>query len=249
MSSLSNPLVTILFIFLGIFVYTTLAGPIPFSVNSVTTTKDSLFRVDGTGKATAVPNTAQVSLGVTKTANTVESAQQQVNTVANKIIEELKKLGVEEKNITTTNYSVNPNYDFSGGRQTITGYTVTQDVQAKISPIEKANSAIDIATRNGANMVGGVQFILGDETKKDLVKKAREMAVKEAKEKAEDLAGIAGIKLGKVVDVQESSNQPGTIMPFSVEAKDARGSANEPTQLTPGESTVTVTISLSYDTY
>lgn len=245
-STIRTPLFTIVFIFLGIFLYTKAFGPIPFSVNSITTNKQNLFSVSGTGKVSAVPNTAQISIGVTKSAPTVESAQQQSNTITNQIITDLKNLGIEEKNITTSNYSVSPNYDYSGGRQTMNGYTVTQNLEIKISPIERANSAIDIATRNGANVIGGVQFVLDDKTKRELLRKAREEAVNEAKEKAKELSSITGIRLGKIIDVQENTSEPGRMMQLSADLK--AGGGGEPTQLAPGESTIQITITLSYET-
>src|SRR4051812_34923630 len=98
---LKVPFFTILFIFLGFFLFTKIFGPLPFSVNSVTTTKANLFTVDGTGEATAVPDTALATLGVNKQAPTVESAQKEVNQIINKITDDLKGLGIEAKNIKT----------------------------------------------------------------------------------------------------------------------------------------------------
>lgn len=240
--SLKTPLI-IIFIFLGLFLYTKLFGPIPFSVNSITTTKTNLFSVSGTGKATGIPDTAQILIGVTKTASTVASAQDQTNTAANKIIEDLKKFGVPDKDIKTTNYSVNPNYDYSRGGQNITGYTVTQTLEVNVTPIDIANKAIDTATKDGANLVGGVNFTFNDKTKKDLEKKARAEAVKMAKEKAESLARATGIKLERIVDVQESGNfEPRPIMMGALEAK------SSDTQLQAGENSITINITLSYET-
>ena len=140
--------VAILFIF---FLYIKLAGPIPFYVQSIQTTKTNLFSVSGTGKATGIPDTAQLSIGVTKTASTIADAQSQTNTAVNKIIKDLKQLGIDEKNIKTTDYSVNPKYDYNRGEQNITGYTVTQSLEEKITPIDVAKKAVDIATTDGAN--------------------------------------------------------------------------------------------------
>ena len=243
MQSVKTPLLTIIFIFLGLFIYTKLFGPIPFSVNSIQTTKTNLFSVSGVGKATAIPNTARLSLGVTKTASSVTLAQDQTNVTTNKIIEDLKSLGVEKKNIKTTNYNVSPNYDFNRG-QTITGYTVTQTLEIKTS-IDTANKVIDVATENGANIISGVNFTFDDKTKKELEEKARNEAVKEAKEKAESLAKATGIRLGKIVDVQESAGfEPRPVM---MQALDAEKS--DDTQLQPGENSITINITLFYETF
>ncbi len=245
MQSIKTPLLTITFIFLGLFLYTKSFGPIPFSVNSIQTTKTNLFSVSGTGKTTGIPDTAQILVGVTKSASTVASAQNQANVAANKIIEDLKKLGIDDKNIKITNYSVNPNYDFGGGRQNIAGYTVTQTLEINVTPIDIANKAIDIATLDGANLVGGVTFTFNDKTKKYLENKARTEAVGMAKEKAESLSRATGIRLGRIVDVQESNGfepRPVVMMAQGSEAKLAD------TQLQPGENSITITITLSYET-
>ena len=236
--------VAILFIF---FLYIKLAGPIPFYVQSIQTTKTNLFSVSGTGKATGIPDTAQLSIGVTKTASTIADAQSQTNTAVNKIIKDLKQLGIDEKNIKTTDYSVNPKYDYNRGEQNITGYTVTQSLEVKITPIDVANKAVDVATSDGANLVGSINFTFNDKTKKDLENKARTEAVKIAKEKAQNLAKAAGMRLGKIVDIQESGNfEPRPIM---MAASGAAENKAIDTQLQPGENSTTINITLSYETY
>lgn len=243
---LKTPFFTILFIFAGLILYTAFFGAIPFSVTSTTTTKSNLFQANGTGKATAVPNTALVSLGVTKTANTVLETQNQTNTAVNKLLGDLKNLGVEEKNIKTTNYSVFPVTDFSGGTQRTTGYTVTQNLEVKVKPIELANKVVDIATADGVNIVGGITFVLDDETQKKVEDQARGEAVQKAKDKAQSLANAAGIKLGKIIDVQESGLfQPMPLRSLALEDK----APGQQTTLTPGENTVEVNITLSYETH
>lgn len=240
---MKTPLLTILFIFLGLFLYAKLIGPIPFSVNSVQTTKPNLFSVSGIGNATGIPDITQLSIGVTKTASTVALAQEQTNVATNKIIEDLKKLGVEEKNIKTINYNVNPNYDFGrGGQSNITGYAVTQTLDVK-SLIGTANKVIDVAAADGANLVGGVNFTFNEKTKKELEDKARTEAVKMAKEKAESLAKATGIRLGRIVDVQESTGfEP---RPVAMQALDS--AKTEETQIQPGENSIKINITLSYE--
>src|SRR3989338_3470101 len=243
MRELKTSLLTAFGILLVFFLYTKLAGPIPFSVNSIQTTKTNLFSVSGAGKATGIPDTAQISVGVTKTASTVNTAKDSVNSSANKIIDDLKKLGIPDKDIETTNYSINPNYDYALGKQTINGYTVTQTLEINIAPIDVANKAVDTATADGANLVGGINFTFNDKTKKDLENKARTEAVKMAKEKAGSLAKATGIRLGRIVDVQESGNfEPRPIMMAQgLELK------SEDTQLQPGENSITIDITLSYE--
>lgn len=240
------PIITVLFIFICLFAFFKLFGPIPFFVQNITTTKTSLFSVDGTGEATGIPDTAMISFGVSKTASTVQSAKDQVNEIANKITQDLKNLGVSEKDIKTTNYSVNPQYDYSGGAQRLTGYSVETNMQVKLQPIDKANQAIDITTQDGATQVNGVQFVVNDAKEKELTNEARKKAIADAKEKAQSLADAAGMRLGRIVDIKENAQTPRPV-PLLMSAEKAGG--GQPTQLNPGENTITSTITLSYETY
>ncbi len=245
------PFFTVLFLFIGFFAFTKIFGPIPFSVNSVTTNKSTLFTVQGTGEVTAIPDTALLNLGVNKQASTVDQAQRQVNEIINKITEDIKTLGVEAKDIKTVNYSVNPNYDYNAGSQKINGYVVNADIQVKIKPIDKANQAIDAATKAGATNVGNIQFVLDEKKKKEVEEQARKEAIDAAKEKAQSISKTSGIRLGRLVDVQESG---GPIQPYNyaaMQTKELRAADNAapPTELNPGENKITSTVSLSYETY
>lgn len=247
---LKVPFFTTLFIFGFLFLYTKTAGPIPFYINSIQTTKTDLFHVSGTGKATVIPDTGVLSFAVSKTALTAQDAQQQTNLLMNKIMLALKELGIPEKNIKTTNYSVYPEYDYSLGRQAAKGYTVTQNIEVKVKPIDKANKAIDIATANGATNISQLSFTIDDEEMKNLQDQARKEAIEEAKTKASSLANNAGIHLGKVVDVSEDSGNPPPIRYDAMNmAKSISTTDSQPTQITPGESTITVTVTLSYQVY
>jgi len=240
---------TVLFVLGGIFLFTKFLGPIPFSVTSVTTTKQSLFTASGTGDATAIPDTAMVQLGVSKTNPTVENAQSQVNMIINKITQDMKQLGVDAKDIKTVNYSVNPDYDYNSGQQKLKGYVVNADVEIKLKTIEKANSAIDIATKDGATQVGGVQFVLDDAKRDQLEDQARQEAITKAKQKAESIAHAAGIKLGRIVDIQENAGGQPPMQYAAPMALNKVADAREQTQLNPGENKVSITVTLSYETY
>lgn len=252
-----TPIVTVALIFLAFAVYTLVLGPIPFSINSINTNKTDLFSVSGEGTITSVPDSAAVEAGITGQATTVSDAQNKTNQIAGKIIEDVKKLGVADKDIKTTNYSVTPSYGQSvpepmmapiRGGGNIVGYTVTQNLEIKVKPIENANKIVDTATADGANLVGGVNFSFSDETQAQLEQKATTMAVANAKKKANDLANAAGIKLGRIVNVA-TNNQGLAIMPMIAAGVAQKADTTQPTNVIPGQNTVTVDVTLSYETY
>lgn len=221
-------------------------GPIPVSLTSTVTTKTDIFTATGEGKAVATPDIARVTLGITVNRSTVKSAQDEANRIINKIQEDLKKLGISEKDIKTTRYDLNPNYDWSGGKQRITGYQITINLEVKVRDFDKINQVIDTATAEGANLVGGLEFLLDEPKQKEVQTKAREEAIKEAKEKAQSLAKAAGIKLGKILNVQENVVSPWEPRPFM--ALEKPGVGETPTQIVPGEQEIRISVTLTYET-
>lgn len=240
-SLLITPIATLVTFFLLLFVYTKVFGPIPFSVSSVTTTKSDTFNVSGEGKVSAAPDVASVSVGIQGSGPTVKAAQEQINSVINKVSEAIKAQGVEAKDIKTQNYNINPEYDYSGP-QRIKGYLANTNLSVKVRQIDKVNLIIDAATGNGANQVGGVSFNIDDKTK--LENEARKLAVDEAKAKAENAAKIAGFKLGKIINYSENFGG----FPVPIRAMGSLNAVSEKaTQIEPGSSEVTVNVTLSYE--
>lgn len=239
-------IIAIILFFLCLFIYTKLAGPIPFFVNSIQTTKTSFFQAEGTGKAAGVPDIAKISFGVTINSVTVSDAQNQVNSNINSILKSLKELSIEEKDIKTTNYSVYPNYNYSETRQQITGYTVAQNIDVEIKRIDKVNKAVDAITANGGNLVGQISFDFDKTTRKKLEDQARREAVDEAREKAQSLAKASGINLGKIINVEETTNNR-PIPIFADSAGRGGAPAEKATEITPGQSSIQITVTLSYE--
>ncbi len=244
MQRIQSPFAVILFFFVLLFAYTKLAGPIPFSVTSVTTTKSDTFNVMGEGKFSAIPDEAVVNVGVSATGASVKAAQDQLNTKINKVIEAVKKQGVTDKDIKTTNYSISPDQALPGATSAVSSFMATSNIEIKVKNTDKVNSIIDASTAAGANEVSGITFDISDKT--DAENKARQEAVDMAKKKAENAAKIAGFKLGKIINYQENFN--GEPRPMFATAADSGASAKPAdTQIQPGSAEVVVTVTLSYE--
>lgn len=241
-SRILTPFVWLAGFFVLLFVYTKLIGPIPFSVSSVTTVKSTTFDVSGEGKVSVKPDVASVTAGISLQAATVKSAQDQINSVINKVSEGLKQTGVDAKDIKTSNYNINPSYDYTGASQKITGYSASTNLLVKVRNLDNVNNVIDTATANGANQISGVTFEVDDKTKAE--DEARQKAVAEAKKKADQAAKIAGFKLGRIINYSESFQGSPRPVPFMMEVAKSAGS---PTQVEPGSSEIIVNVTLSYE--
>lgn len=238
------PIVGITTFFTLLFVYTKVAGPIPFAVNSVTTTKSDTFNVSGEGKVSIAPDIASVNVGVRSQGATVKVAQDQMNISINKVVEAIKALGVDAKDVKTANYNVNPDYDFTSGTQRIKGYTASTTIVVKVRDTSKVNSVIDTSTANGANEVMGISFEVEDRTKAE--NEAREKAVEDAKKKAADASRIAGFRLGRMVNYSE--NFGGINPPIAFRTMNAAEKLDTTaTSVEPGSSEVIVNVTLSYE--
>lgn len=241
--SIATIITPILIFFLLLFVYTKIVGPIPFSVNSVTTSKTDSFNVTGEGTVDAKPDIATVNTGIQSQGSTVKIVQDQINTAINKVAAAIKNLGVDQKDIKTSNYNINPTYDYTGSTQRITGYSASTNLTIKVRNLDSVNQVIDQATANGANQVGGINFDVDDKTKAE--NEARQKAVSDAKNKAENVAKIAGFRLGRLVNYSE--NFEGQIRPIPMMAVGSVGGPKAETAVEPGSSEIKVTVTLSYE--
>ncbi len=230
-------------------------GPLPLSINSTVSQKASLFISEGKSEIEVVPDEARVSLGINIQKDTVGPAQEEANRVINAITEKLKELGIDKEDVKTSNYSIYPNYDYTNGTNRIIGYNINSNLEVTVSDFNKLNSVIDLATAEGANQVGGVQFALSNEKEEELKQQARQEAIKDAQESAQELARLSGIRLGKVVDVNETRMDAWPVSPMYRGAevmmnKDAFGAGgDQPTSIEPGSTTYSYIVNLSYETY
>lgn len=227
-----------------LLVYTKIAGPLPLSVSSVVTQKSDVYVATGEGKTTVVPDQATVSVGVQTQGTLVASVQKEMNEKVNAMTQAIKKLGIDEKDIKTSGYSIYPTYDYQNARQRIVGYQASTSLTVKIKNLDLINSVIDTATSQGANTVSGVTFEVSD--KEEALKTAREMAVAEAKKKAANAAGIAGFTLGKIINYQEQEGGGGYPVPMMAKAEIARDASAGNTNIEPGSQEVHLFVSISY---
>lgn len=224
-------------------------GP-SLAINQVSTNKQATFDVTGESKITTIPDQAEVRLGITVNEPTVKAAQDKANTIINNINAELAKLGVEKKDLKTENYSLYPNYDYqSGNGQRITGYSVNANLVATLTDFAKLNQAIDAATGVGANQIGGITFSLSDSKKAETEEQARKEAIDNAKDKANELSRLAGMRLGKIVNVMEvNTGSDFYLRPEVMMDAKAGAGGGAPTNVEPGSTSFTYSVTLSYET-
>jgi uncharacterized protein YggE len=169
--------------------------------------------VTAEGKVKAVPDLASIDLGVLTNASTAAEAQDQSAKKINAIIEFVKKQGVGNDDIATSQFNIYPQQDYREGKSTITGYTANQSINIKVRGIDKSTDTLTKilggVTGAGANQINGVNLTFDDPD--NFRGQARERAIAKAQEKAQELARAAGLRLGRVINVSETGSSFGPI--------------------------------------
>lgn len=158
--------------------------------------------VTGTGKVSAKPDIAVLQFGVNT--GRQASAQRTLTVLSQnmgKITAVLKELNIEDSDITTQSLWLNPAYDWIDGQQVAKGFEATQNVNVKVRDLEKIGTILTKAAGAGANQIGGVTMTI--DNPEDARAQAREIALKNARMKAEALSTQLKVRLGRVVSYSD----------------------------------------------
>ena len=159
-------------------------------------------QVSGTAVVNVTPDRVLIQLGLQSNGTTPQKVESNNSAVVSNIIRALKKLGVEEKDIVTDWYVIEPVYENYNSLY-IKGYRINNVVAVTLRDITNVNQVIVASLDAGANQVVNVEFYLSNlRTYRD---QARDLAVKAAHEKAQDLAASAGTETGCVMNINENT--------------------------------------------
>lgn len=213
--------------------------------------------VSGEGEVFAVPDIAEFSVTIQETAKDVKSAQDAATKKADDIIAYLKGEGIEEKDIKTADYSVYPQYEYSQatcrdgycppGRQTLTGYQVTQTLIVKVHDTDQAGDLLSGVGSRGASQVSGLSFTIEDED--TLQAEARGKAIEDARMKAIELSKQLKVRLVRIVGFSENGSYPPVPYAYGMggDALSVRAEKAPAPELPVGENKITSNVSITYE--
>lgn len=211
------------------------------------------FTVSGEGKEIGVPNIAKFSLTIITENNSTNLPQQQKENSekVNKVVEFVKSLGIEDKDIKTDNYYVTPRYTYyncppAGGEcppPAIAGYTISNTLSVKARNFDNIGKLLSGAVESGVNTVNGPEFAIDDPT--ELQNSARDKAISQARAKAEATAQAGGFRLGKLLGLSEGASGPPSPQ-FAKESLGYGGGDLSPS-LEPGSDEVIINVLLTYE--
>jgi uncharacterized protein YggE len=193
----------------------------------------TLLTVNAQGSSTRTPDMAGFSAGVTTQGATASEALNANSTRMTQVIASLKRAGVADKDIQTSNLSVNPVYaqpkrqpdgSFVDGPREIVGYEASNNVSVRQRKLDDMGKVIDALVKAGANQVNGPNFSLSQPDA--ALNEARVAAIKDARARADLYAGAAGMRVARVVSITESGGYaPAPVMFRAKAAMDSLGAA------------------------
>jgi uncharacterized protein YggE len=160
--------------------------------------------VTGAASVSLKADYAQISVGVSTTAKSVDEATQKNNAAIHAVIAALQDASIAEEDIVTSSYSVHAEYDYSSlGGQKLSGYNVTNQLTVIIRDMEHIGATLDKATAAGANNIYNIEFL---STQADEAQEAATiLAVQDAMQRAALLAKAANLNLGGILSISDST--------------------------------------------
>jgi len=207
------------------------------------TTDKPYIQANGEATISVQPDQALVDIGVVSQGTTASAAAAQNAKLTDAVVAQLGALLKDKKKLKTTNYSVAPNYTYpKSGAPTISGYTATNVVQVTLDDLGDVSKVIDAATQSGANIVQGMQYQLKNP---GLVRaEALKQAAEKARASAEAMAVGLGLKVVRVLSVEEAMPEEGFAMSRKAPAPPMNAHTAPPTPIEIGTIDVDVSVVL-----
>lgn len=209
---------------------------------------ERMITISAEGLSTIKPDVAKIVLGVTSEANSVDEAQTKNTAVMNSLLVGLKELEIAENDIQTTNYSVNPVYNWTEEEgRILQGYEVTQQVIVKIKDTAKTSKVLSLAGQNGITNIGGLEWVVDDMEKyTDL---ARKDALEQVKNQVATLSNTLGVKFVSIISYNEYKND--VSYPYYARTYDSMEAYGLGTSETPavseGEEEVRLNVNITFE--
>jgi uncharacterized protein YggE len=200
--------------------------------------------VSGVGEVSVAPDVADIVVGVVVQKPTVAEAQTAQATAMSAVVAAVKNNHVDDKDIVTVNLSLSPVYDYNtgGSMPRLVGYQYANTVRITVRNIKSVPAVVDDAVAAGATTVGGISFRLDDP--KSVQAQARQLAMADARSKADALTSAAGVSIKGVAAIAETTVQ--TNPTYAGGALDAAKAASVSTPIQTGTTDIVVQVTVSY---
>jgi len=224
-----------------------LAVSMPAAAQQVSAPAPPVIVTTGEAVVKRAPDRAWVTIGAESRARTPQEAQKLNTDVMTAVIDRIKGAGIAPEAIQTSGYTLQPEFDYAGGKQNLRGYVARNQVQVRVDALAKTGDVIGAVVATGATTVSGVRFDLKD---RDTVEReALRIAVRDARRRADAAATGAGVEIDRVIRIEEQRDMNDSPRPMPMGAMAmAREVAQTAVPLEGGEievrSRVTMTVAI-----
>lgn len=207
-------------------------------------TPEHTITVSGSGDVSVAPDVADVMLGISVTKLTVKDARATAASSMEAVLAAVKKTGVADKDIVTVNLSLNPVYDYGSGSSVprFVGYQFSNTVKVTVRDLTNLAAVVDDSVAAGATTVQGISFRL--DNPKPVEAQARQLAMTDARTKADALASAASVQIKGVASISEVTvSSP---MYYASGSMDKLAAASVSTPIQTGTTDVQIQVTVSY---
>ncbi len=215
----------------------------------------NVVNVAGEGEVFAIPDTAQFNFTVLREGASASEVQRGGGEKSAELVAALKEKGVEEKDIKTVSYRVEPKYEWQpkacvtypcDRKQVQVGFTLEQTFEVKVRALDSAGELIALMSEKGATGVSNISFTVADED--DLWAQARKLAIEDAKKKAEGLSKELGVSLVRIVGFYENNTDVSVPYMRTMEKDESQSFESMPAAVVPaGENRFVSAVEVLYE--
>ena len=214
------------------------------SMNHNSIQPETTLTVSASGDVARAPDMATITLGVQTEAKTASEAMSQNASKMEGVYAALAAAGIAERDMQTSNLSLQPRYDYSnrdGSPPKVTGYTASNQVTVKVRNLDNLGQTLDAIVADGGNTISGLSFGLQDAS--EARDEARRNAIKTAMSRAELYAAEAGYSVARIVTINETSSDRGGPVPMMA----MRAESDSSTQISGGEVGYQVQVNVTFE--
>ena len=201
--------------------------------------------ISATGEVTRVPDVAIISAGVMTRSSTATGAIQENATRMERVRAALKRAGIADRDIQTSQISLNPDYRYVENQPPqLTGYNASNQVSIRFRDIRNTGRILDALVAEGANQINGPTLTI--DKPEAALDEARANAIAVGRARAELYARALGMRVVRLLSVSESGGYAAPPpMPYVMRAEAAQGAADS--KIDPGEQKLQVSLAMSFE--
>jgi hypothetical protein len=201
----------------------------------------SRLDISATGEVTRVPDIAIISVGVVMRSPTATGALLDAASRMQRVVAALRRAGVEDRDLQTSNVSLNPEYRYVDNQPPhLTGYTASNQLTIRFRDIRNSGKILDALVGQGANQINGPNLTI--DNPEAALDEARARAVAIGRARAELYARSLGLRVARIVSVSESGGYAPPPRPMAMKAL-----AGADTNIEPGEQKLEVTLAMTFE--